>query len=46
MATTFVRHNIWSLDQIDHWHPVIDAYARAVTVLQQRSQLDEDDPTG
>ena len=31
-ATTYVRHDIWTLDQVDHWHPTIYAYARGVSV--------------
>jgi tyrosinase len=43
---TYVRHNIWTLDQIDHWHPMIYAYARAVRVLMDRSNVNRLDPIG
>ncbi|MFF0817914.1 tyrosinase family protein [Rhodococcus sp. NPDC003318] len=46
MTTAYVRQNIWTLDQQDHRHPTIEAYARAVAVLQQRSRSDVDDPRG
>jgi tyrosinase len=39
-APTYVRHDIWTLDQQDHWHPIIYAYARAVGVMQQRAATD------
>lgn len=43
---TRVRHNIWTLDQIDHWHPAIYAYARGVQVLIDRTDADQLDPIG
>jgi tyrosinase len=43
---TYVRHNIWTLDQIDHWHPTIYAYARGVGVLMNRSSVNPLDPIG
>lgn len=43
---TRVRHNIWTLDQIDHWHPAIYAYARGVQVLTDRTDADQLDPIG
>ena len=30
VAVTYVRHDIWTLDQQNHWHPTIYAYARGV----------------
>ncbi|WP_066897275.1 LysM peptidoglycan-binding domain-containing protein [Mycolicibacterium houstonense] len=42
----FVRQNIWTLDQIDHWHPTIHAYARGVQVLIDRAAADQLDPIG
>ena len=43
---TFVRQNIWTLDQIDHWHPTIFAYARGVGVLIDRTNVNPLDPIG
>jgi tyrosinase len=43
---TYVRHNIWTLDQIDHWHPTIYAYARGVGVLMDRTSANALDPIG
>jgi tyrosinase len=45
-VTTYVRHDIWTLDQIDHWHPTIYAYARGVQVLIDRTNADPLDPIG
>jgi tyrosinase len=45
-TATLVRQNIWTLDQIDHWHPTIYAYARAVGVLIDRADTDPFDPIG
>ncbi|OBF41261.1 hypothetical protein A5719_13275 [Mycolicibacterium peregrinum] len=45
-ASTRVRRNIWTLDHIDHWHPTIYAYARAVQVLIGRTDADQLDPIG
>ncbi len=45
-SATRVRHNIWTLDQSDHWHPIIYAYARGVQVLIDRSDADQLDPIG
>ncbi|STZ73990.1 Tyrosinase [Mycolicibacterium fortuitum] len=45
-SATRVRHNIWTLDQSDHWHPIIYAYARGVQVLLDRSDADQLDPIG
>jgi tyrosinase len=39
-AVTFVRHDIWTLDRQDHWHPIIFAYARGIHVMQQRPATD------
>jgi tyrosinase len=36
----FVRHDIWTLDQQNHWHPTIYAYARGISVMQQRAATD------
>ncbi len=39
-----VRRDIWALEEeAGTWHPITDAYARAVGVMQGR---DDDDPTG
>ena len=43
---TYVRHNIWTLDQIDHWHPTIYGYARGVGVLMDRTNVNPLDPIG
>lgn len=43
---TRVRHNIWTLDAADHWHPTILAYARGVQVLIDRANADPLDPIG
>jgi tyrosinase len=43
---TYVRHDIWTLDQIDQWHPIIYAYARGVRVLMDRSNVNPLDPIG
>lgn len=45
-AATRVRHDIWTLDEIDHWHPAIYAYARGVQVLIDRTDADQFDPIG
>ena len=45
-ATPYVRHDIWTLDQVDHWHPMIYAYARGVQVLKDRTSVDPLDPIG
>src|SRR4029453_14000178 len=37
VAVTYVRHDIWTLDQQNHWHPTIYAYARGISVMQQRA---------
>lgn len=42
----FVRQNVWTLDAIDHWHPIIHAYALGVGVLIERSKTDPLDPIG
>jgi len=39
-AVTYVRHDIWTLDQQNHWHPTIYAYARGISVMQQRATTD------
>jgi tyrosinase len=49
MSELRTRQNIWTLvndDPADPWHPVVLAYARAIRVLQDRSEADADDPTG
>jgi len=46
VAVTYVRQNIWTLDQIDHWHPTIYAYARGVGVLKDRTNANPLDPIG
>src|SRR5690349_13158997 len=40
VAVTYVRHNIWTLDQQNHWHPTIFAYARGISVMRQRAATD------
>jgi tyrosinase len=40
VAVTYVRHDIWTLDQQNHWHPTIYAYARGISVMQQRAATD------
>jgi tyrosinase len=40
VAVTYVRHDIWTLDQQNHWHPIIYAYARGISVMQQRAATD------
>ena len=35
-----MRHDIWTLDQQNHWHPTIYAYARGISVMQQRAATD------
>jgi tyrosinase len=37
-----VRRDIWSLESTQSWHPIVDAYARAVDAMRQR---DPQDPT-
>ena len=37
-----VRRDIWSLEAQQSWHPIVDAYARAVDAMRQR---DPQDPT-
>src|SRR6478609_10553951 len=36
MANPLIRHNIWTLEAQDPWHPVIRAYAQAIGVLKSR----------
>jgi tyrosinase len=45
-SISYVRHNIWTLDEIDHWHPTIYAYARGVQVLIDRTKANQMDPIG
>jgi tyrosinase len=40
VAVTYVRHDIWTLDQQNHWHPTIYAYARGISVMRQRAATD------
>ena len=40
VAVIYVRHDIWTLDQQDQWHPTIYAYARGISVMQQRAATD------
>ncbi len=35
-SVVYVRHDIWTLDKQNHWHPTIYAYARGISVMQQR----------
>jgi tyrosinase len=37
MAATRVRSDIWTLEDQGPWHPITDAYSRAVLVMQSRS---------
>jgi tyrosinase len=39
-SVVYVRHDIWTLDQQNHWHPTIYAYARGISVMQQRAATD------
>jgi tyrosinase len=39
-SIVYVRHDIWTLDQQRHWHPIIYAYARGISVMQQRAATD------
>lgn len=41
-GATYLRHDIWTLDAVDPWHPVIYAYARGIGVMRGRAA---DDPT-
>src|SRR4051812_49776696 len=40
VAGTYVRHDIWTLDQQNHWHPIIFAYARGLSGMQQPAPTD------
>jgi tyrosinase len=40
ISAVYVRHDIWTLDQENHWHPTIYAYARGISVMQQRAATD------
>lgn len=42
MADVLTRRDIWSLEDEGPWHPITEAYARGVAVMQQR---DPGDPT-
>jgi tyrosinase len=39
-TSVYVRHDIWTLDQQNHWHPTIYAYARGISVMRQRAATD------
>jgi len=41
----FERRDIWELSEEDHWHPIIELYARAVGAMQARDGEDLSDPT-
>ena len=43
MADVLIRRDIWSLEDESRWHPITEAYARAVATMQERGP---DDPTG
>lgn len=42
MAQILTRRDIWSLEDAGPWHPITEAYARGIAVMQGRS---DDDPT-
>jgi tyrosinase len=46
MTQTLIRRDIWDLSDQDPWHPVIQAYASAIAVMQKVSVDDPADPTG
>lgn len=38
--TLFVRRHAWALEPTDAWHPIMEAYAQAVQVMQARPAAD------
>lgn len=40
MASPYVRRDIWTLEQEQAWHPIIEAYALAIGEMQKRDRLD------
>jgi tyrosinase len=42
MADVFTRRDVWSLEEEQSWHPVLETYALAVAAMQER---DPEDPT-
>jgi tyrosinase len=43
VAPVLRRQEVWKLEQQQHWHPVTEAYARAIATMKARAP---NDPTG